>query len=284
MTSTIHDLGYRRYDGERLSSRAAWSALFTQGIRTLFGLGRPARSKALPVFVLIMSSIPAFISVFVSSETGIPIRHAAYFTGVSILYIVFAAAQSPELFSRDQANRVLPLMFSRDLSRLQYASARLLSVLVAIFCMVLIPQLVLLFGGIGMAEDTVTAFQERWATIGPILAVSFLASAMLGTVTAAIAFWTPRRHLATATAVGLFIVLGAATTALGSTSVLETKTAQLFNPIVVLDFCSRLLFDEPSRRLARTIAHPLSVYVSVLAAYVAVSVGALWWRARSVDA
>ena len=38
-TSTIHDLGYRRYDGPRVGPAGAWSALFVQSLRAMFGLG-----------------------------------------------------------------------------------------------------------------------------------------------------------------------------------------------------------------------------------------------------
>lgn len=284
MTSTIHDLGYRRYDGERLSASAAWNALFVQGIRTLFGFGRPARAKALPVFALVFSSMPAVISVFIAQQTGMPVRHSAYFAGVSILYVLFAAAQTPELFSRDQANRVLPLVFSRDLSRWQYATARLTAVLVALFVMMIVPQLVLWLGGIGMAADTVATFKDRWPVIGPILAVSTLGGVMLGAIASAISFMTPRRHLATAAIVGLFIVLGAATTALGATSVIDAKTSQLFNPIAVLERANSLLFDEPTRMATRAVANSLSTYLAMIALYSGVSLAIVWWRSQKVDA
>lgn len=284
MTSTIHDLGYRRYSGERLGASSAWSALFVQGLRALFGLGRTARAKALPVFVLVFSSIPAVLTVFISSQAGLPIRHATYFTGVSILYVLFAAAQAPELFSRDQANRVLPLIFSRDLSRWHYASARLASMIVALIALALIPQLVLLLGGIGIAEDTMAVLEERWTIIGPILAVTTLSGVLLGSVASAVASFTPRRHFATAAIVGLFLVLGAVSTALASTDVISLAQAQLFNPLLQLDTVSRLLFDEPARRVARAAAHPLWVYLAAITASCVVASSAIWWRIQRVNA
>ncbi len=284
MTSTIHDLGYRRYSGERLGASSAWSALFVQGLRVLFGLGRTARAKALPVFVLVFSSIPAVLTVFISSQSGLPIRHATYFTGVSILYVLFAAAQAPELFSRDQADRVLPLIFSRDLSRWQYASARLAAMIVALLALALLPQLVLLLGGIGIAEDTVAVLKERWQLLGPILAVASLSGLLLGTVASAIASFTARRHFATAAIVGLFLVLGAVSTALAATDVISLAQAQLFNPLQQLDTVSRLLFDEPARRIARAAAHPLWVYLVAIATSCAVAAVAVWWRVERVDA
>ncbi len=284
MTSTIHDLGYRRYSGERLSTSSAWSALFVQGLRVLFGLGRTARAKALPVFVLVFSSIPAVLTVFISSQTGLPIRHATYFTGVSILYVLFAAAQAPELFSRDQANRVLPLIFSRDLSRWHYASARVASMVVALIALALIPQLVLLLGGIGVAEDTVAVLQERWITIGPILAVTTLSGVLLGSIASAVASFTPRRHFATAAIVGLFLVLGAVSTGLAASEVISLAQAELFNPLRQLDTVNRLLFDEPARRITRAAAHPLWVYLTAITAIGALAASAVWWRIQRVNA
>ncbi len=284
MTSTIHDLGYRRYDGERLSSRSAWSALLWQGMQALFGLGRGARAKALPVFVLVFSCVPAILTVFIASRASLPIRHATYFAGLAILYVLFAAAQAPELFSRDQANRVLPLMLSRDLSRWQYASARLASVVLALFGLVLAPQLVLLLGAIGVAGDTLAVFNERWSLIGPVLAVSVFASVMLGSIASCIAAFTPRRSFATAAIVGLFLVLAAATTALGASTMFEAATAQLFNPMAVLDLTSRLLFDEPASPMRAQPAHSVGVYIAMVAVFCATAVGALWWRIQRVEA
>ena len=42
--STIHDLGYRRYEGAREGARGAFRALFWQGVRPMFGLGRPIKA------------------------------------------------------------------------------------------------------------------------------------------------------------------------------------------------------------------------------------------------
>ena len=57
--STIHDLGYRRYDGAREGGRGAFRALFWQGVRAMFGVGRPMKTKAVPVFVSVVTMLPA---------------------------------------------------------------------------------------------------------------------------------------------------------------------------------------------------------------------------------
>ncbi len=285
--STIHDLGYQRYDGERLSTHAAWRALFGQGVRTLFGLGRPARAKAMPVFVLVLSCVPSVIAVFIASQSGQPAPHAAYFASVSTLYILFVAAQTPELFSRDQANRVLPLMLSRDLTRWEYASARLASVVAAMTALALVPQCILWIGGIATAQDAGTELADRWTVLGPMLAVCLLGGALLGSVASVISICTKRRHLATAASVGVFIVLGALAAALGASGTVSAEVVELLNPIGVLGLANRLLFNEPERAITRAFTQPnlqaLPVYLVTLAAYIGLCTAGVWWRAERMD-
>lgn len=288
MTSTIHDIGYQRYDGERLGAGAAWRALFLQGLRVLFGLGRPAKAKVLPVLMLVLSSLPAIfvvsITASISNRAPVPIGHANYFSGAALFYLLFVAAQAPELFSRDQANRVLPLVLSRDLTRWQYGSARLAAVLAAVLLLALIPHLVLWVGGIGTADDTVSMLQERAVLLGPILAVTALIALVLGSVASAIAACTARRYLATAAIAGLFIVLGAVNAALRGVDRVSPALAELINPLTMLINANRLLFPESSLPGGGSMESGLAVYLPVLLLYTGLSIALVWWRVQRVDA
>ncbi|MFN9308358.1 MAG: ABC transporter permease, partial [Gemmatimonas sp.] len=112
--STIHDLGYRRYDGEREGARGAFRALFWQGFRAMFGLGRPMKTKAVPVFVSVVTMLPALASVAASGATQgqLPITYANVIGAQALLFLLFSAAQAPEMLCRDQQHRVLPLLFT----------------------------------------------------------------------------------------------------------------------------------------------------------------------------
>ena len=46
--AAIHDLGYQRYAGRRGGAVEARRALFVQGLRAMFGLGRSAKAKIVP--------------------------------------------------------------------------------------------------------------------------------------------------------------------------------------------------------------------------------------------
>lgn len=299
MTSAIHDIGYQRYDGVRLGAGAAWRALFRQGVRALFGLGRPARAKVLPVLMLGLSTLPAIFTVavtaIVSNRAPVPIGHANLFSAGALLYLLFAAAQAPELFSRDQANRVLPLMLSRDLTRWQYGTARLCAVFAALLLLGLVPHLVLWVGGIGTASDTWAALQDRAGLLLPILASTSLAALLLGSVASAIAACTSRRFLATAAIAGLFIVMAAMNAALSGVDTVSPAVAELVNPLGVLGSASRLMFPASAMPMAgamgRGMAVPvpetesgLAVYTAVLLVYAGLAIAVVRWRVQRVDA
>ena len=77
--SVIHDLGYRPYTGPRLGEGRS-RALVLTGFRNAFGLGRSAKSKALPFILLALNLFPAVIMVGVLVLTGadeLPIAYAS---------------------------------------------------------------------------------------------------------------------------------------------------------------------------------------------------------------
>ena len=117
--------------------------------------------------------------------------------------MLFCAAQAPELFGRDQRYGVLPLFFSRVLTRTDYALARTGGLFLAVS---VVPQVVLTVGGILAAADPLTGFSDEAADIPRYLAVSVLGAAVLSGVAAAIAAWTPRRAYATAAIIAAFII------------------------------------------------------------------------------
>jgi ABC-2 type transport system permease protein len=131
MTSVIHDIGYRHYDGPRLGRPYAIRSLYLHNLRATYGLGRPAKSKIMPFLLFAIMLLPAAISVAVTAlassigggESINLIRYESYAIYLQPLIAIFLAAQSPVLASRDLRFHVLPLYFSRQLSRLDYVLA-----------------------------------------------------------------------------------------------------------------------------------------------------------------
>ena len=98
-SSTIHDLGYRRYTGPRVGESGAWSALFVQSLRAMFGLGRPMKSKVIPLLVVVVSTLPALavITAAGASKGQVPVRYGQIIGGQLLLFVLFLASRRGRL-------------------------------------------------------------------------------------------------------------------------------------------------------------------------------------------
>jgi ABC-2 type transport system permease protein len=255
-TGSIYDLGYRGYEGPRLGRRAAIVALITHSLRTAWGLGRSARSKIVPVGLLVFALLPSLVALGIAaviSQVGAageafealsPVRYSSLFPIIATLVTLFCASQAPELFGRDQRDGVLPLYFSRAISRLDYAAARALGLLASLAFLVLTPQLILLVGRILAAPDVLEGLGREIASLPAILATGLLMCALLGSVAAAVAALTPRRSYATVAIIAVFIVptiIAALLAELAAGTIADY--AVLFSPGDTLDGLNAFFFD-----------------------------------------
>ncbi|WP_409484390.1 hypothetical protein [Arsenicicoccus dermatophilus] len=147
----IHDLGYRGYDGPRLGEGGVTRALFVQGLRHAYGLGRSRRAKWLPVGILLVSLLPALVMVAVVAMTKLPtlpVDYARYPTVLQMVTSIFVAAQAPVVFSRDLRYRAITLYLARPLHRGSYVLARLASLFVAVLMVVGLPVVILYVGAL----------------------------------------------------------------------------------------------------------------------------------------
>jgi ABC-2 type transport system permease protein len=216
-SGSIYDLGYQGYDGPRVGRPAVALGLLVQTLRAAYGIGRGGRAKIVPFLMLALSVLPALLAVGISAlaaqagaggalEEASPIRHDTYQNLTSTLVMLFCAAQAPELFGRDQRHGVLPLYFSRVLTRVDYALARAGGLFLAIVIISVVPQVILTLGAILAAPDPLTGLQKDLPDVPRYLLVAVLASALLGGISTVIAAWTPRRAYATAAIIAVFII------------------------------------------------------------------------------
>ena len=216
-SGSIYDLGYRGYDGPRFGRLTVTLGLLRQSLQEAYGIGRGGRAKIAPFLLLALNTLPALLAVGISAlvsqaggaallDEANPIRHDTYWSVTSTLVMLFCAAQAPELFGRDQRYGVLPLYFSRVLTRIDYALARTGGLFLAILIVTLTPQLLLSIGAILAAPDPVTGLREELPEIPRYLAVCLLGSAVFAGVSSVVASYTPRRAYSVAAIIALFIV------------------------------------------------------------------------------
>ena len=216
-SGNIYDLGYRGYDGPRLGRITVARGLLRQTLKEAYGIGRGGRAKIAPFVLLGLAVFPAVLAVAFQAlaaqagagaefEQQLPIRHDTYQGAVSLFVMLFVAAQAPELFGRDLRYGVLPLYFSRVLTRIDYALARTGGLFLAILIVTLVPQLLLSVGTVLAAPDPVTGLTKDLPQIPRYLAVSLLESGVYCGVGAVVAAYTPRRAYSVAAIIALFIV------------------------------------------------------------------------------
>jgi len=258
-TGSIYDLGYRGYDGPRLGRTHAIRSLLVHSARSTYGLGRGGRAKIAPIIlggIVILPSI-AIVALLVfaarfGEETAnlinenAPIRYDTMWATISPFVTLFCAAQAPELFGRDQRFGTLSLYFARALRRIDYTLARMLGFVLAVFILVLLPQVVLFLGRVLLSPDIVGALSRDASSIPPVLAQAALTAFLYGGLAMTVSAYTPRRAYAVAGIIALFVIPGVIATVLtglGSSTIGDWLT--LISPSAILDGTNAVLFDIP---------------------------------------
>ncbi|MGW2630321.1 ABC transporter permease subunit [Streptomyces chattanoogensis] len=237
--ASIHNIGYRHYDGPRLGRAYARRSLFSQSLRGAYGLGRSPKSKVLPMLLFAVMCLPAAIMVAVAVFTkagSLPVgytRYAIYLQAVIGLYL---AAQAPQSVSRDLRFKSVPLYFSRPIERADYVAAKFAAMASALFILTAAPLLVLYTGALLAKMD----FLEQTKGLGQGLVSVALLSLVFAGIGLVISALTPRRGFGVAAVIAvLTIPYGAVSAVQGIASVQGSESAVgwlgLFSPITLLD-------------------------------------------------
>lgn len=209
--TTIHDIGYRNYDGPRLGRRFAIRSLYTHSLRGVFGLGRPGKAKVLPFALFGLMCAPALISVAVRlvmarlAPGAPPINlfpYRAYVFDLQAISAIFLAAQSPQMMSRDLRFHVMPLYLSRPINRGDYVFAKLAAMASALFILLGTPLLLLYVGSLLAKLNAWEQLQQ----FAPALGGAVVYSLVLAAFGLCVAALTPRRGFGVAAIMALYLV------------------------------------------------------------------------------
>ena len=283
-TGNIYDLGYRRYEGVRMGRRAAFTALFTYSLLSIWGIGRSWLAKLFPWGLAVIAMVPVGIQLGIAAllpqEFEI-IRPEEYFGFVAIVLALVCAVAAPDLIGRDQRHRTLALYFSRTLDRVDYASAKLAALMVSLFLVLSIPQILLQLGNAVATDDLTAYFQDNLGTMPPIIASSALVAFFMTSLTLAIAVHAVRRAFATGAVIAAFVIL----TAMGGILVntLEgdaQRYAILVSPLDIMEGIVYWLFnvDPPSQSDLALSGLAGGYFLAALLAYTVVSLVVLYRR------
>lgn len=270
MTGTVFDIGYQRYTGKREGRQRARTAIFKDGLRTAFGLGRGGRAKVLPFFFIGVLTVIALVMALIAGaaerlggpgtaeKAHLP-THADYYGIASIIMFVFAALVGPELLCRDRRDGVINLYLVRPLTGSDYIISRWTAFLAVMTAAAWLPQ-VILFLGLSMGDPKPMEYLgHHWQDVPKFLLAGFGMAAYATTLALLTASFTTRRAYASVFLVGLFIITVPFTVGLaseiGGTAGQWISMFNLTNiPVHVNDLIfghvSEVTRDAPARKLA----------------------------------
>ncbi|MGK5551656.1 ABC transporter permease [Actinomadura kijaniata] len=207
--STIHDIGYRHYEGRRLGRGYVLRSLFVHNLRAAYGLGRPARAKVMPFLLLAVMMLPAVGSVAAVAVTKEPrglIPYAAYANILQVVIAIFLATQAPVLASRELRFHVVPMYFSRPVGHLDFVLAKLAAMTTALLALLVLPVTLLYVGGLVTKVPDSGEHLVRYLTA---LAGCALFAVVLASIGLVVSAFTPRRGFGVAAVIAIYMLTSA---------------------------------------------------------------------------
>lgn len=245
----VYDRGYRPYDGPRGGRNAARWALWRLSVRRALGIRRSWRQKVLPWTLLGFATIPAIVSVGIRWATreadvteGIAIADFLDFydyVDVSTILFLFVAVAAPDIVCPDRHDRVLPLIFSRQLTGIDYIFAKVGAIAAILFGFSFIPQVVLFVGEMLVSESAspwlrssdgaLDYFADNAEYLWQVPVAVALLAIYYAVISVAVSSFTDRRIVGAIAFLGIVLITAAVAGVFVETSSTDTSIASLIS-------------------------------------------------------
>ena len=287
----VYDRGYRPYDGPRGARGAATFALYKASIRRALGLRRSWRQKLAPFVLLAVVTIPAVINVGIGYVTRnqeidrFEIVTYRDYVGVSSALLLFVALVAPDVVCPDRRQRVLPLMFARPLTGVDYVVAKVAAIATILFAFSFLPQVLLFVGNMLVSDSALSYFKGHLDVLWMVPVSVVLLAVYYAVIGVAIASLTDRRIVAGAAVIGLFLVTSIASGILVGEEQLDGSPAALINVLALPLYLRDIVFlghVDPTSPLGG-VAYGGIIAAAVYVVVVATGSAVLLWRYRWVE-
>jgi ABC-2 type transport system permease protein len=200
----VFDLGYQRYEGERLGRWARRRAIWADGIRISLGLGRGTGAKIAPWLLLGLALVPIVVLVVVSAFVGpaqnsddfeLP-TYADYYDWAMVPLGLFAAVVAPLLVCPDRRDRVLALYAARPITPLDYVGARWAAFLTVALGAAWLPEEILFVWNTLDAREPASFVADNWDVVPRFLAAGATVASVLTTLALFVSSFATRRAYA----------------------------------------------------------------------------------------
>ncbi len=207
----VFDRGYQHYQGERLGRKYAVRALIIYSIKRGLGIKKKWTAKIIPIILYSIAYLPAIVITaiisFFPGETGL--GYSSLYGFLDFVILIFAASLAPEMLCDDRRENVLPLYFSRPITRLDYLLAKISAMGILMATLVFGPALLLFAGRALTADNPASWFINNLDEVLRIVAYGVLLSALYAAIGLTIATFTTRKGVAAAIMIVGVIILTA---------------------------------------------------------------------------
>jgi ABC-2 type transport system permease protein len=208
------------------------------------------------------------------------------YVGVSSALLLFVALVAPDVVCPDRRQRVLPLMFARPLTGVDYVVAKVGAIASILFAFSFLPQVVLFLGNMLVSDSASHYFNGHLEILWKVPISVLLLALYYAVIGVAIASLTDRRIVAGAAVIGLFLVTSISSGVIvGDVNIVGGSIAALINVLSLPLYLRDLVFlghidpTSPLTGVANGGLFAVAAYLVVLVAGVAV----LLYRYRWVE-
>jgi ABC-2 type transport system permease protein len=217
LSGAVYDRGYRPYQGPRGGRREATTALWRLSVRRALGLRRSWRQKVFPWSLLAIATVPAIVNVgigYAIKDNPLEIPDFTFITyreyvGVSTALLLFVALTAPDVVCPDRAQRVLPLLFSRPLTGVDYVVAKVGAIAAILFGFSFLPQVVLFVGQMLVSDGALDYFTDNAEVLWQVPVAVAILALYYAAIGVALASLTDRRIVGGVAILGLALVTSA---------------------------------------------------------------------------
>ncbi|HEY7381746.1 MAG TPA: hypothetical protein VH572_11070 [Gaiella sp.] len=211
----VFDLGYQPYEGGRTTRWSRRRAIWRDGIRISFGLGRGAGAKFAPWLLIALALVPAAVLVVISAFTSptaadpddfeLP-SYAEYYGFAMVPLGLFAAIVAPLLICPDRRDGVLSLYAARPITPTDYVASRWAAFLTVATATAWLPEAILFTWNGLDAESTGSWLGDNWDVVPRFLLAGATVAVVFTTLSLLTASLSSRRaYAAVATLAVLFV-------------------------------------------------------------------------------
>lgn len=286
MSTQIHDLGYRSYDGERAGVPWAVRSLAVHSMRRALGLKRAGKHKIVPVLTITLAFLPAIVMVGLSAflpDFGFEdlVSYGDYYGFTSFALFLFTAASAPGVLTTDRTTGMLAMYLASPLTRTTYVIAKAIGLFIVMLLVTVAPIvfLVIAFTLVGAGPGGLLDFIEL---MGRALFAGLISAAFYTAVGMFISSVPKRWGIASVSIIAAFIIPSIVTGILTEGADAPDWIAALAPTDMVSKAWQHILDDVTFNGFAIDRLSGTLVTLAALA-YTAVFIGLTWWRYQNIE-